>query len=250
MKLVKKYLFPILTCLIVAGAAVLPPYISQVRDNKQFGQIHAEELNTDILSIREPPDLLERLELYARWCTPAETIPSFQNPETDVDLAEQALERLVQANVIPGHLFWDSVEQADATRLLLWNPTDSMGSQTPIEFWRVKVYLGDRSLSMDLDSESGLPLHLNLYDPNIAQWLQYKDPDALPDLAQCYFDLLGLEANLVDAGAVSETAPWERQFTVEGTDLCYRVAFNGTTLDISVDQSGTSSYGVSNLHDR
>lgn len=154
MKLIKKWLFPILTCLIIVGAAVLPPYISQVRDSKQFGQIHAEELNADILSAREPPDLLERLELYARWCTPTETIPSFQNPETDVDLAEQALERLVQAGVIPGHLLWDSVEQADATRLLLWNPTDSMGNQTPIEFWRVKVYLGDRSLSMDLDGEA------------------------------------------------------------------------------------------------
>lgn len=250
MKLVKKWLFPILTCLIVAGAAVLPPYISQVKDEQQFGQVHSSELNVDALPVREPPDLLDRLELYARWCTPTEAIPSSQTSEMDVDLAEQALERLVQAGVIPGYLLRDSVEQAFVNCILLWNPTDSMGNQTPIKFWRVKAYLGDRSLSMDLDSESGLPLHLNLYDPNIAQWLQYKDPDTLPDLAQCYFDLLGLEANLVDAGVVSETVPWERQFTVEGTDLCYRVAFNATTLDISADQSGTSSYGVSNLYDR
>lgn len=237
MKLVKKWLFPILTCLIIVGAAVLPPYISQVRDNKQFGQIHAEELNADILSAREPPDLLERLELYARWCTPTETIPSFQNPETDVDLAEQALERMVQANVIPSHLLWDSVEQADATRLLLWNPTDSIGSQTPIEFWRVKVYLGDRSLSMDLDGESGLPLHLNLYDPNIAQWLDYKEPDTLPNLAECYFDLLGLEADLVGGDVPLDSAPWERQFFIKGTDMCYRFAFNATVLTIDLDQN-------------
>lgn len=250
MKLARKWLFPILTCLIVAGAAVLPPYISQVKDSQQFEQVHSSELNADALPVREAWDLLDRLELYARWYTNAEIIPSFQTPEMDVDLAAQTLEHLVQADVIPGHLLWDPVEQADAKRILLWNPTNSMGIQTPIEFWRVKVYLGDRSLSMDLDGESGLPLHLNLYDPNMAQWLKYKDPGTLPALAECYFDLLGLETHLVEAGVKPETAPWERQFTVEGTELCYRVAFSGTTLDIRLGQSGTNSYDASNSYDR
>lgn len=250
MKLVKKWLFPILTCLIVAGAAVLPPHISQVKDGQQFGQIHSSELNADALPVREAWDLLDRLGLYACWYTNSEIIPSFQTPEADVDLAEQTLERLVLANVIPGHLLWDSVEQADAKRILLWNPTASMGSQTPVEFWRIKAYLGNRSVSMDLDGESGLPLHLNLYDPNMAQWLQYKDPAALLDLAQDYFDLLGLEVNLIETGVVSETAPWERKFTVERAELCYRVAFNGTTLDIGLNQSGADIYDASNSHDR
>lgn len=240
MKLMKKWLFPILTCLIIVGAAVLPPYISQVKDSEQFGRIHAEELNMDTLPIREPPDLLKRLELYARWRTPAETIPSVQNPEMNVGLTEQALEYLVQTDVIPGHLLWDSVEQADAKRILLWNPTDSMGSQTPIEFWRVKVYLGDRSLSMDLDSETGLPLFLNLYDPDMAQWLNYKDPNTLPDLAKCYFDLLEVEADLVEGDIPLDSAPWERQFLIKGTDICYRFSFNATVLTIDLDQNWTS----------
>ena len=249
MKLVKKWLFPILTCLIVAGAAVLPPYISQVKDGKQFGQVHSSELNADALPVREAWDLLDRLGLYACWYTNSEIIPSFQTPEIDVDLAAQTLEYLVQADVIPGHLLWDPMEQADTKRILLWNPTNSMGNQTPVEFWRVKVYLGNRSLSMDLDGESGLPLHLNLYDPDIAQWLQYKDPAALLELAQCYFDLLGLEASLAEVNPMPGTAPWERRFAVEETELCYRVAFNGTTLDIGLDQSGAGSYDASNPHD-
>ena len=250
MKLVKKWLFPILTCLIVAGAAVLPPYISQVKDGKQFGQVHSSELNADALPVREAWDLLDRLGLYACWYTNSEIIPSFQTPQADVDLAEQTLERLVLANVIPGHLLWDSVEQVGAERILLWSATNSVGSQTPVEFWRIKAYLGNRSVSMDLDGESSLPLHLNLYDPDIAQWLQYKDPAALLELAQSYFDLLGLEASLAEVNPMPGTAPWERRFAVEGTELCYRVAFNGTTLDIGLDQSGTGSYDASNPHDR
>ena len=242
MKLVKKWLFPILTCLIVMGAAVLPPYISQLRDEGQFGQIHAEELAADVLPVQEPLDLLERLKLYARWYTNSEIIPSFQIPEMDVDLATQTLEHLAQAGVIPRYLLRDSVEQAYANCILLWNPTDSMGNQTPIKFWRVKVYLGDRSLSMDLDGESGLPLYLNLYDPNMAQWLKYKDPETLPNLAECYFDLLEIEADPEQEDISSDSVPWERQFLIERTDICYRVAFNATVLTIALNQNGTISY--------
>ena len=100
MKLVKKWLFPILTWLIVVAAAVLPPYISQVKDGQQFGQIHSSELNADALPIREPPNFLERLELYARWKEQVEPVPFFQNPETDDELstrlAVHALESLVR----------------------------------------------------------------------------------------------------------------------------------------------------------
>lgn len=236
MKLVKKYLFPILTCLIVAGVAVLPPYISQLRDEGQFGQIHAEELAADVLPAQEPLDLLERLKLYARWRTPSETVPSFQTSETDVDLAALVLEGLVEADVIPSQLLWDSVGQADARRILLWNPTDSMSNQTPVEFWRVNIYLGDGSLSVDLDGDSGRPVCLKLYDPNMAQWLQYKDPNALPNLAECYFDYLELEADSVNGDIPSDHAPWERQFLIRGTDICYRFSFNGTILTIDLDQ--------------
>ena len=65
MKLIKKWLLPVLTCLIVAGAAVLPPYISQARDDRQFGQVHAEELDAVPLPVYEPPTLMDRIKLYA-----------------------------------------------------------------------------------------------------------------------------------------------------------------------------------------
>ena len=113
MKLVKKWLFPILTCLTVAGAAVLPAYISQVRDDRQFAQIHTSELNADALPVWEGPSLLERLELYASWHTRSDIIPSFQtvpdgedpaNVELAVRVLEQALDYLTQAGILPDNL--------------------------------------------------------------------------------------------------------------------------------------------------
>ena len=50
-QLVKKWLFPALTCLIVAGAAMLPPLVSQARDVRLLGQVHAELLDADALPV-------------------------------------------------------------------------------------------------------------------------------------------------------------------------------------------------------
>ena len=239
MRVIKKWLFPVLTCLIALGAAVLPPYLSEVRDARQFGQVHTEELSADPLPVREAWDLLDRLELYARWYTNSEIIPSFQTPEMDealnTRLAVQALMSLEQAGVIPGHRL--PVKQASVNRILLWNPADSMDSQTPVEFWKAAGDLGDGSFWVTLDGESGLPLELHLYDPNMAQWLAYKEASTLPHLAEQFFALLGLETNLVDLQLPADNAPWERQFAVAGTGIVYWVSFNATTLDIDMEPS-------------
>ena len=63
MKLVKKWLLPVLICLAVAEAAVLPPHLSLMRDYQQFRQVHIEELAADSLPVRETPTLPERLAL-------------------------------------------------------------------------------------------------------------------------------------------------------------------------------------------
>ena len=245
MKLVKKWLFPILTCLIVMGAAVLPPYISQIKDNRQFAQIHTSELNADALPVWEGRNLLERLELYARWSTDhSEIIPSFQTvPDSEeaenVELAEQtlnqALDHLTQAGVIPAYLLEFPLEHTGITRILLWNPADSMSSQEPLEFWSVTAEFGEDSLWIMVDSESGLPLDLNLYDPNMARWLFYKDPNTLPDLAERFFGLLDLEAEMVETDIPSDAAPWERHFDIKGAEIQYGFFFNATMLDIRLE---------------
>lgn len=260
MKQVKKWLFPVLTLLVAAGAAALPPYISQARDAGQFGQLHAEVLEADALPVREPPTLLERLALYARWCTPSETIPSFHSPVVDGDLpkpaAREALMRLAEAKVLPYELVEESLLElmvVDMDCVLLWDPTDRMSGQEPVSIWGVSAELpyGYGSIGMDLDAESGLPLRLSIYDPNMAQWLNYKDPDALPDLARRYFDLLGLEAQLLESDDDSVgAAPWSRWFSVTGVEsLCYHISFNATMLNISLG-SRTENFTVSVDADR
>lgn len=237
MRLVKNWLFPVLTCLIVVGAAVLPPYVSWARDQAQFGQIHVDEMDAESLPVWEAPDLLERLELYVRWHTTKETIPSFQTSVMERALAERALNFLAQAGVISADLLQDPLERMNMSRILLWNPTDRRGLQQPVEFWRVSLELGEGSITMDVDGESGLPLFLNLYDPNIAQWFLYQKPDTLPDLAQRYFDLLELEAVPMQAGIPTDAAPWERMFQVSQTELYYYFEFNATTLNIGPEQN-------------
>ena len=252
MKLVKKWLFPILTCLTVMGAAVLPPYISQVKDGRQFAQIHILELDADALPVWEGRNLLERLELYARWSTDhSEVIPSFQtmpfSEETaDMELAvqvlNQALNRLTQADVIPAHLLELPLEPASIYRVLLWDPADSIGGQEPVEFWEMSADWGKGSLVMIVDGESGLPLRLSLFDPNMARWLQYKDPDTLPNMAERYFDLLELVAEPVETGLPPDAAPWERDFVIEGTEIRYSFSFNATLLSIHLERINTRTY--------
>ena len=248
MKLMKKYLFPILTCLIVAGAVVLPPYISHIRDEQQFfGQIHTSELDAEALPVREGRNLLERMKLYARWSTDQsgdrEIIPSLQTELADeesenMELAEQILNRaldyLTQAGVLPAYLFEFPFENTVINRVLLWD-TDSMNSRNSAEYWSLEADFGDRHLWIIIDSESGLPLKFSISDPNMAQWLAYKDPDTLPDLAERFFDLLDLYVEMEETDIPSDVSPWERYFDIRGTAIRYRFSFNATILDISFE---------------
>lgn len=251
MKLVKKWLFPILTCLIVAGAVVLPPYISYIRDERQFfGQIHTSELDAEALPVWESRNLLERMKLYARWSTDQsgdrEIIPSLQtvlaNEESEnMELAEQILNRaldyLTQAGVLPAYLFEFPFENTVINRVLLWDP-DSMNSHNSAEYWSVTADFGDRHLWIIIDSESGLPLKFSLFDPDMAQWLQYKDPDTLPNMAERYFDLLDLYVEMEETDIPSDASPWERNFYIRGTEIEYWFVFNATMLDIRLGMAG------------
>lgn len=117
-------------------------------------------------------------------------------------------------------------------RILLWDPADSISSQEPVEFWRITAGFGSGSLWMTVDGESGFPLTLSLSDPNMAQWLLYKDPETLPDMAEHYFDLLELEAEPLETDIPSDAAPWEQYFVIEGTKVQYGFVFNATLLTI------------------
>lgn len=205
MKLVKKWLFPALVCLIVVGAAVLPPYLSRLRDAKQFGQSHTEALAAETLPVREEPTLLDRLALYVHWMDRKEIVPSFQSPEENrqeeaAGLAWTALKQLAQAEVIPDKLLQSPSGGSEFpyitswTYILLWNPEGGVAGQAPVGLWRVTAELGDTCvMGMDIDQESGLPIRLTLYDPELGQWLAWKDSAAQAAVGRGFLSLLGLE---------------------------------------------------------
>ena len=247
MKLLKKWLFPVLTCLIVAGAAVLPARVSQARDARQFGQIHTEELKADALPEWKGPSFLERLEMYICQYSYDEERPvlSFHStlyygdPVRD-EVIERAKDTLTQSGILPNWYFTDEPFEdftgPTVSHTLLWDPADSASWQEPSSFWLVTFQYHSESgahyknLSVVLDDESGLPITLALSDTNMAKWLPYK-ADALRAFMERYFDALGLEVQLQDSDN-PEPDGLVLSYLVSGTNVGYTAEHNATLLSI------------------
>lgn len=245
MKVLKKWLSPVLTCLIVVGAAVLPPYLSQMRDARQFGQVHAEELAVDALPAYEPPSLTDRIALYANQGSEEHPILSYSTSVYyDDPLREEQLqsarETLVEAGLVPGRFFseepFEDFSTLIASRILLWDPADNTVRQAPSSFLGI---LGEyhskdgahyKNFQLRVDEQSGLPIALHVLDTNMARWLPY-ERDAVQDLAKRYFALLKLDVQPAeplypDADTISLS------FSVVGTELYYSIEHAGTLLSI------------------
>lgn len=253
MKFGKKWLFPVLTCLIAAGAAVLPAHISQIRDAKQFGQVHAETLEADSLPVREAPTLLDRMELFANQYSSARPILSSSTGGYADSLTrrEQALalrDLLVERDIVPG-LFFDkytgatdeAYEFCSIQRLLLWDPAGEQEIREPSCYyqlaWTDYETYHNKSLSVDVDAETGLPIQVIIWDTNIAQWFPYTR-EALADKAEHYFQMMGWTVG-VDVFPMDplelENKFLQLCFAIPGTDLYYWITHGPTTLHISLE---------------
>lgn len=256
MKLMKKWLFPALTCLIVAGAALLPPHLSQMRDARQFGQVHAEALEADGLPVREEPTLLDRMELFANQYSSARPILSSSTGAYADNAAkqEQALalrDLLVERGIVPG-LFFDEYAKADnvpyelcgVQRLLLWDPAGEDAVREPYCYyqfaWTHYETYHNKSFSVDVDAETGLPIQIIIWDTNIAQWFPYTR-EALRDKVDHYFELMGW-TEWVDVVPMDPLEPENKFlqlcFAIPGTDLYYWIVHGPTTFHISLETMG------------
>ncbi len=261
MKLMKKWLFPVLTCLIVAGAAVLSPYLSQMRDMGQFGQVHTEPLDAAALPVREGPTLLDRMELFANQYSSARPVlssstgtyaDSFTKREQTLALREQ----LTKWNIVPD-LFFDeytgatdeAYEFCDIQRLLLWDPAGEQEVREPFRYyqfsWTDYETYHNKSLSVDVDAETGLPIQIILWDTNIAQWFPY-DREALLDKAFCFFEMMGWTVG-TDMVYMNPLEPENKFlqycFAVPDTDLYYWITHGPTTFHISLETMGDGETG-------
>lgn len=247
---IKKWLFPVLTALIVAGAAVLPPRISQLRDARQLGQVHAEALEADSLPAVSSSTLLDRIILYADQSSSTHPVLSSrvfggwgkENPFQEQEpLLQATRELLTGAGVLPEYFFEEKpLERQVEARLLLWDPAASDTFQEPAVFWGLDweyfTELHSRSLKVYLDAETGLPIYLCVYDTNMSQWLAY-DGDRLRELAERYFGLLGLEVRQADLGWEPSVIQMELRYDVAGSDMRFFVIRAPTTLTIEPDSN-------------
>lgn len=261
MKLVKKWLFPALTCLIVAGAAALPPRISQARDARQFGQVHTEELAADSLPAYEPPSLADRLELYAYRFSKEHPVLSFedtfyfeQHPQEKEELMQSVEDMLVEAGVIPKWAFEeDPFTELTARSLLLWDPAEDSSVQKPATFywltWENHDKLHNKIFVVYTDGETDLPIDIYIHDTNISQWLPY-EAEPLRELAGRYFELLGMDVREVDADRPYE--PWHT-FYYELTDTAVRYSVHrqptSVTIELDTNWHGESTSGTTDGYD-
>lgn len=243
MKLVKRWLFPVLTCLIIVGAAVLPAQFSQAQDARLFGQVHTEELDADPLPAAQAPTLLDRIALYSSRYSSEHPILSydrtvfFDDPE-EARLMQSVQDQLIEAEVLPVLLF--EVESKQATQLLLWDPEQNDTFQTPSLFWRFSWSLYydknlQKKISVTVDDETGLPIELNIHDPGMSQWLPY-DTDHLRTLSEHFFDLLGVEVQETDLDGPKYAPPsLNLSCSIAGTEMNYFVSRAPADLYIQLD---------------
>lgn len=260
MRFIKKWLFPVLTCLIVAGAAVLPQRISQARDARQFGQVYAETLEAAPLPVHEPLSLMDRIKLYAGRYSPEHSILFsyyYSDEPTKEEIAQSVQELLTGAGVLPEWIFREEpFENTELTRYLLWDPTGET-LQNPIAFWEISwSYYSNKShtknLHVTVDAETGLPIRLYAGDTNMSQWLPYQ-ADGLRGLAERFFELLEMDAQEIDLQGSGFASPsLNLSYAITGTGMNFFISRAPTDLEIQPDTSWwsrTDAGGGSNTYD-
>lgn len=186
----KNWFFPLSTCLIVLGLALLPLRLSLLEDGKRTGVVHSEELGEDSNFPARSPDLPERIWLLAqRESTPESLAIMDQELEGGAleDAAAQArteLGRLEEAGVLPRGLS-DRLEVFSGNRVYLRNITDLSSAA----FWEINGFeaSGGGYCWLYLDAESGKILGLEL-----SSHLLVKQPVEPISAGQAFLEVLGL----------------------------------------------------------
>lgn len=255
MKLLKKWLFPVLTCFLAVGAAVLPARASIARDAGRFGEVYVEPLDTNGLFIQEPLTLLDRLGLYADQYSADHAILSFQDvipagdPEEDA-LVKRAQELLIEGDILPRRLFQEEpFDQVMVTRLLLWDPGAENAAQGPSAFWDISwTYDSNKShqkmLQLVLDAETNVPIRLYIHDTNMSQWLPYGTKE-LRALTERFLASLGAELQETAADGLRTAYDLNLCYTVTGASVCFVSSRAPTSCSVSPEPSRQMAGGAS-----
>lgn len=205
MKTVKRWLLPALTCLIVAAAVLLPPYLSQIRDRGLMDIVHTEAVSGDRLSLKEAT-LEQRIGLLYRWEN-GEQIDAVTQP-----FSEEELERDIRPAVFASYNElcrevptlggaledWWAPDAVTGSRLLLRDAAGGLSAS----MLQLRGTFPDAELI--IDERTGLVLFLTVSSTPVANGTPTApDNFGAGGCADCpweYLGYLGLEGEIISSG--------------------------------------------------
>lgn len=201
----KNWLFPLTTCLIVLGLAVLPLWLSLRADGTLTGVVHSEELREDSNFPARAPELPERIRLLAMEESRPDTLTIMERELEDVQLEEAAsdagkeLRSLADAGILPPEAAEEFAGNFSGRRLYVRSQTDlSSASFLHLDAWEKER---DVYFSVYLDGETGQALAFQLSGYPMKKF----SPDARKT-GQAFLDRLGVsytEKGLFEDGFLS-----------------------------------------------
>lgn len=187
----KNWLFPLLTCLIALGLALLPLRLSIREDSRLTGVVHSEELREDSNFPAKVPELPGRIRLLAQSQSIPDALTIMDKTLENAALEEAAaqsireLQRLTDAGILPEKLT-GSLDEFSGSRLYLRNQSDLSSAS----FLNINAYNVDSGAYfwLVLDGETGKLLSLELNG-----WAMGKFSEANSlEIGRLFLDGLGL----------------------------------------------------------
>lgn len=213
MKPIKPRLLPLLTCLAVLGAALLPPQVSRLRDRSLSGTVQADGASPDSSLPSSTAGVPERIALLCQMYDRSDSIVTATQPLDGQELlcqtALKALKALAADSVIPMTAIPDVMPVLSGFQYTCRDQLTGVGAV----FW--ELYGNDGagfSLDLVLDEASGTVCAMELAAGNAAHTLGLSE-----QMAKQYYDSLGLEAELVWSDQGSS------RYRLAGTDGFFQV---------------------------
>lgn len=203
MKNWKNRLLPILTCLVVLCAALLPQRLSELRDRTLLGTVHTEKLTDDWLLAR-PLSLAERIELLSLWSWEPERftvvtqdLSAQKMPKEMAGLQTQVweeLDRLAEAGVLSKEMLPEDISRISGTRTSVRLPEDLR--EATFLWMEVTDKWKGTDLSIVLDADTGHAVALQVFFP-VSEQL----PVTAAESGKVFLDRLGIENQVQSSGA-------------------------------------------------
>lgn len=238
MRRLDRWLLPILTCLVVLVAILLPQRLSRWRDEAVLNGPHTEELKTENELPTQSLALEERILLLAQYNdTPEAMTVIVQELELQgeaEELIQAELERLYAGGILDSEAMPESLAPFWGNRVYLRAPEEIWGAS----FLTMEGYLKEDGtyLSLVVDEESGTALWLEVFTPGIKKWVG--EP---VEVGRFFLDRMGVENICTGYGMYDAT------FDLPGADCHYEIS-SADALTV-IPYAGYIGYGYGEVAD-